>query len=106
MRIGTFLEIGWAGQKKRTSGFFVYFGIIRYPLYWGEGGGGKSARREKNGKRGGVLKGGGKVEDGAVRRSLQTGRTSFRVSLSQTNGLRLFDAVFHQNLLFIIPRHG
>lgn len=26
-----------------------------------------------------------------------------RVSLSQTNGLRLFDAVFHQNLLFIIP---
>lgn len=34
---------------------------------------------------------------------LQTGRTSLRVSLSQTNGLRLFDAVFHRNLLFIIP---
>lgn len=37
------------------------------------------------------------------RRLLQTGRTSLRVSLSQTNGLRLFDAVFHRNLLFIIP---
>lgn len=34
---------------------------------------------------------------------LQTGRTSLRVSLSQTNGLRLFEAVFHRNLLFIIP---
>lgn len=31
-----------------------------------------------------------------------TGRTSFGVSLSQTNGLRLFGAVFHRNLLFII----
>lgn len=39
----------------------------------------------------------------ARRRLLQTGRTSLRVSLSQTNGLRLFDAVFHRNLLFIIP---
>lgn len=38
------------------------------------------------------------------RRSLQTGSTSFGVSLSQTNGLRLFDAVFHRNLLYIIPR--
>lgn len=37
------------------------------------------------------------------RRLLQTGRTSLRVSLSQTNGLRLFGAVFHRNLLFIIP---
>lgn len=38
------------------------------------------------------------------RRSLQTGSTSCGVSLSQTNGLRLFDAVFHRNLLFIIPQ--
>lgn len=57
---------------------------------------------------GGEVGEGGSLDlvDGAVRRSLQTGRTSFRVSLSQTNGLRLFDAVFHQNLLFIIPRRG
>lgn len=39
----------------------------------------------------------------ARRRLLQTGPTGLRVSLSQTNGLRLFDAVFHRNLLFIIP---
>ena len=38
------------------------------------------------------------------RRWLQTGSTSCGVSLSQTNGLRLFDAVFHRNLLFIIPQ--
>lgn len=73
---------------------------------------GKSAGMEKMGNvEGGVRLGKVEVwiwwmEDGAVRRSLQTGRTSFRVSLSQTNGLRLFDAVFHQNLLFIIPRRG
>lgn len=35
---------------------------------------------------------------------VQTGSTSCGVSLSQTNGLRLFDAVFHRNLLFIIPQ--
>lgn len=35
---------------------------------------------------------------------MQTGSTSCGVSLSQTNGLRLFDAVFHRNLLFIIPQ--
>lgn len=50
--------------------------------------------------------GGERWREGCIRvrrRLLQTGRTSLRVSLSQTNGLRLFDAVFHRNLLFIIP---
>lgn len=56
---------------------------------------GEGSREEKNDK---------KMARGCVRRRLlQTGSTSLRVSLSQTNGLRLFDAVFHRNLLFIIP---
>ena len=61
---------------------------------------GEGSREEKNGKKM------AKRPRGCVhawRRLLQTGRTSLRVSLSQTNGLRLFDAVFHRNLLFIIP---
>lgn len=58
------------------------------------------AARKKNDKK--MAKGRG-VAYRARRRLFQTGPTSLRVSLSQTNGLRLFDAVFHRNLLFIIP---
>lgn len=62
---------------------------------------GEGSREEKMAKRRGGRRGEGCVH--ARRWLLQTGRTSLRVSLSQTNGLRLFDAVFHRNILFIIP---